>query len=281
MNTIKNTSYSYGTEYQSAQVQKYKNRENNHWKHRVSLFNKLIKQVTESRFKNTPKSEILIADIGCSIGTFALEASKQGYNSVGIDFDKTAIDIAEQLAEEENLNTRFICSDVAESLETEKIDIAVCFDIFEHLHDDEMGALLNTLKMKLSDNGAIIYHTYPTQYDYIFYQNRFAFLPLVPFSVFGKSFFEKTVKIHASITDIFLLLFKGVTYKEHIKKASHCNPTTKQRLTDVIARNGFENEYIEVSQLYDFKKRIQKIFRKQPVSYRNIYGIATVKKQNV
>ncbi len=33
-------------------------------------------------------------DVGCSIGTFAIEFAAKGYRSFGIDFDQTALDIA-------------------------------------------------------------------------------------------------------------------------------------------------------------------------------------------
>ena len=77
--------------------------------------------------------------------------------------------------------------------------------------------------------------------------------------------------------DFFLILFKGKTYKEHIKNKSHCNPTSKERLSDILQRAGFENKLIEVSQLYDFGKNKQRIFSKHPISYRNLYGVAIPK----
>ena len=159
-----------------------------------------------------------------------------------------------------------------------KIDIAVCFDIFEHLHDDELGAFLHIIKTKLSENGVLLYHTFPTQYDYLFFKKKIVSFPLIPFSIFGKRFFERIVRMYAANIDFFLSMIKGKTYKEHIKKKSHCNPTTKERLSDILKRAGYENKLIEVGQLYNFKKRTQNIFKKHPISYRNLYGVAYIKK---
>lgn len=130
MTKIKITSYEYGSEYQNTQVQKYLNRANNHWKYRFDIYHKLLDEYVLPAFKAKDKSEITVVDIGCSIGTFALEAARDGYNSIGIDFDSEAIDIAKNLAIEENVNAQFICGDISNDTHfNEKIDIAVCFDI--------------------------------------------------------------------------------------------------------------------------------------------------------
>lgn len=279
MNKIKTTSYQYGSDYQNKQVEKYKNRANNHWKYRVKIFNELLKEHVLPIFNYREKSELTVVDIGCSIGTFALEAAKNGYKSIGVDFDDDAIHIAKQLAKEENLNAKFICGDISQDINfNEKIDIAVCFDIFEHLHDDELGAFLQSVKNKLSKKGVLLYHTFPTQYDYLFFQNKIISIPLMPFSIFGEKAFTKITKMYASIIDFFLILLKGKTYKEFIKHRGHCNPMTKERLSDILKRAGYENKLIEVSQLYKFKATIQKIFKKHPISYRNLYGVAYPKK---
>ncbi|MBN1253038.1 MAG: class I SAM-dependent methyltransferase [Bacteroidales bacterium] len=278
MNHIKTTSFQYGNDYQNKQVEKYKNRETNHWKYRIEIFNTLLNNVLPN-FEGKQKKDITIVDIGCSIGTFALETAKNGFNAIGIDFDNDAINIAKQLAEEENIKAKFICGDISQNIDfNNKIDIAVCFDIFEHLHDDEIGAFLQSIKSRLSENGVLIYHTFPTQYDYLFFQNKLVRFPLILFSFLGKKAFLNLTKIYAKKIDILLILFKGKTQKERIKNFAHCNPLTKSRLKNILERAGFENKIIEVSQLYDFNKKTQKIFKKHEVSFRNLYGIAYPKK---
>lgn len=279
MTKIKSTSYKYGNDYQNQQIYKYKNRTKNHWQYRINIFYKLLNKIVLAFFEGRKKSDITVVDIGCSIGTFALESARKGYNTIGIDFDNEAIKIAEKLAKEENLNVRFICGDISDDINfNNKIDIAICFDIFEHLHDDEIGALLQSVKKRLSENGAILYHTFPTKYDYIFFGNKFVYTLLVPFSLFGRVFFEKITKIYALFIDFLLILFKNKTYKNTIKTEAHCNPLSKKRLAEILNRAGFENKFIEVSQLYDFGKNVQKIFRKHHITYRNLYGVAILKK---
>jgi 2-polyprenyl-3-methyl-5-hydroxy-6-metoxy-1,4-benzoquinol methylase len=278
MTKIKTTSYEYGSDYQNKQVSKYKNRANNHWQERINIFYKLLDEFALPLFENRKKSEITVVDIGCSIGTFALEAGRNGYNSIGIDFDKEAIEIAEKLAIEENVQAQFICGDVSSDIDFKKeIDIAVCFDIFEHLHDDELGILLQAIKKRLSKNGVLLYHTFPTKYDYIFFGRSIIHIPLIPFSLFGVKTFTKITKMYALIIDFFLLLFKNKTYRESIKTSPHCNLLSKENLSEILNRTGFENKSIEVSQLYNLRKKAQNRFRKQPISYRNLYGVAVQK----
>ncbi len=269
-NEIKATSFSYGNDYQSKQIEKYRNRNANHWKFRIELFEVLLEKINT---QNTI-SDTFVADIGTSIGTFAIEAAKKGYKAAGIDFDPDAIAAAKQLASDENVQVEFICADVSQAINlSSKIDIAVCFDIFEHMHDDELGSLLLALKQKMSENGKILFHTFPNQYDYIFFEHTLLAIPLIPFSLLPKKCFNRLVKLHVAFIDALLILFKGKTYKESIKKKSHCNPLSVERLNDIFVRAGYEIELLESKQLYPYKKTRMKIFKKQTITYRNIYGI--------
>lgn len=93
---------------------------------------------------------------------FAIQFNKLGFRTIGIDFDEEAIKIANQLNEKENTSAEFYVMDVANwKQELPSIDIAICFDIFEHLYDDEIGSLLYILSKQLLPKGCIIFHTLP------------------------------------------------------------------------------------------------------------------------
>lgn len=124
MGAPKETFYKYGREYQLKQAEKYKNRENNHWKFRIDMAKTLVERYSLPRFKGKPNKEVIVVDVGCSIGTFAIEFAKMGYQSFGIDLDKSALDIARQLSH---------------------------------------------IGKQLSNEGSLVSHTFPTQYDYIFF----------------------------------------------------------------------------------------------------------------
>ena len=101
------TSYNYPDSYQQNQAKKFRNRYNNHWKFRLALMRKLTSKFSLPRIGKKDKKDITVGDIGCSIGTFAIEFAKLGYKSYGIDFDSKALKIAEELCEEENVNVKF------------------------------------------------------------------------------------------------------------------------------------------------------------------------------
>jgi 2-polyprenyl-3-methyl-5-hydroxy-6-metoxy-1,4-benzoquinol methylase len=275
MNNFKPTSYNYGNEYQLKQAQKYINRNNNHWNIRINLARELVERYCLPRVHWKTNEEITVVDIGCSIGTFAIEFAKIGYNSFGIDFDITALIIANKLSKSENVSPTFICGDIS-NLPTEfpQIDIAICFDIFEHLHDDELGSMLTSIKRRLSENGSIVFHTFPTQYEYIFFSNASRRYPLLPFRFMAPSRFKVLTEIYASLLNVGSLLKHNQTHKERIKYSSHCNPLTYERLNDILKRSGFDMLFFESSNLYKFGDSIQKKLQQQPVTHRNLYGVA-------
>ena len=69
--------------------------------------------------------------------------------------------------------------------------------------------------------------------------------------------------------------------KEKIKNISHCNPTTQKRLEDIFRNSGFDIESISSKTLYNFQKSRVNFFQKHPISYRNIFGAAKVKKSKI
>ena len=55
---------------------------------------------------SNPKN-IRTLDVGCSIGTMAIEMAQRGFDSFGVDFDESALKLAQILAAEENLSIEF------------------------------------------------------------------------------------------------------------------------------------------------------------------------------
>ena len=274
----KDALFDYGKNYQKDMVAKYRNRNNNHWKFRIELAFNLVDEYILPMYQRKPKKEIVVVDVGCSIGTFAIEFAKLGYNNYGIDFDSSAIDIAKQLANEEKVKPEFICGDIANwSKYFPPIDVAICFDIFEHLHDDELGSFLSSIRKNLSDKGALIFHTFPTQYDHIFFGRYGINYSLFPFRNISQSRFNKIVKAYSCLYDALLLLITGKTYKERIEYSGHCNPTTGERLKKILNRSGYKIVVMKPTNLYNFKSAVQKHFCKQPITFRNLYGAAITK----
>ncbi len=193
----------------------------------------------------------------------------------GVDFDPAAIEIATELSQEEHASARFVCQDVSDFSRThgKKIDVAVCFDIFEHLHDDELGALFQSLKTNLSARGHLIFHTYPSQYGYLV-QNSALRLPLIPFAVVNPGAFGRIGRAYAAALDGLWTLVRGMSHREHIKRHSHCNPLTVERVEDILRRSGFEIVSVQSASLYGLSPMVGRMFSKQPFAHQNIFGVA-------
>lgn len=280
---LKETSFAY-KDYQGKQAEKYRNRANNHWTIRIDLARKLFEKCSLPRLTEKPENEIVVVDVACSIGTFAIEFAKLGYRSFGVDFDSEALKIAEQLAKEEGVNPQFVHADISEwSLNFPKIDVVVCMDVFEHLHDDELGAMLQSLRKQMTEHSSLVFHTFPTQYDYLFNGSKGRYrYPLLPLRRLKPGTFTRIARAYASLLDTYWLLRTGKNRREMIKKKSHCNPLTRERLTDIALRSGFDIEIMQLEQLYPddlftANPQIQGQFRDQEISYRNLSGVLVPK----
>ncbi len=285
MQKKKESFYCYGDQYQNRQADKYRNRHTNHWQHRINLAFELVENHIDKQLFKTKQKKKVVVDIGCSIGTFAIEFAKLGYKTYGIDFDSSALEIAEKLSKEEKTDVIFINNDISNwgSLSLPKIDIAVCFDIFEHLHDDELGALLVSLRNQMSENGKLIFHTFPTEYDYLFYYNKsithlipsfFRRLPLYLLRKLPEDKFERFVMAYAGFFDLLYIIKKGCSHRDSIANTKHCNPLTRKRTEAILKRAGYDIVYIRTAQLYSFDDKIQRQFLHQPISHRNLFGVA-------
>jgi 2-polyprenyl-3-methyl-5-hydroxy-6-metoxy-1,4-benzoquinol methylase len=273
----KETSAIYGEAYQAGQVESFLNRSTNRWAHRVALANRLVDDYSLPRL-NKPSTETVVVDVGCSIGTFAIEFAKRGFQSYGVDFDPHAITTAMRLAAGEGVTPTFVCMDVSDWADRfPPIDIAVCFDVFEHLHDDELGAFLVALRKQLSPGGSLVFHTFPTELDYVFFGPLYAMLPLAPFARLPIPAFTRVARAYADMIDVLLMLATGRTWRERQIIDPHCNVLSKERLELIFKRTGWVPTLIETAQLYPMHAGRAAWFAKQPICNRNLFGVANPK----
>lgn len=267
----------YGRAYQLAQAEKYRNRAHNHWKHRIAAAMELTDRYVLPRLAGRDPSSIRVVDVGCSIGTFAIEFARRGFDAVGVDFDREGLAIAGQFAREEGVAPRFLCGDIADMAgELGAIDIAVCFDIFEHMMDDELGALLHTLRRSLSPGGAVVFHTFPTQFEYLFHDgDRVPAWGLRHFAGIPPESFERVARAFASIQDAAALLTGGQSHADRIERSPHCNPLTERRLRGILGRAGLVVDHIGTADLFPQRAATVAAFGSQPVTHRNLFGVAS------
>jgi len=89
-----------------------------------------------------------ILDLGCSVGGISCSLAKEGAEVVGVDYDPTAIKVANAVSEAYKLNARFFYGDIYNSdVVKEPFDICVWFDQFMWLiHQYRRGRALDFLK---------------------------------------------------------------------------------------------------------------------------------------
>lgn len=266
----------YNSTYVQAQLEKFHNRNNNHWRNHIRLAKQLA-----SDYGPPPPASLL--DLGCSIGTFALEFATDGYDTIGLDFDPKALEVAKKLAKEMGVNPVWVCEDAGSFSLEKKVDIVLCFDLLEHLPDDVIINALSCVRRNLKSNGLFIFHTFPTQYDHIFYKGALTCGPLVPFRSLSEKQFENMVRWYAGFLDIFYLLRYGKTHKRIIANTVHPNPLSKKRLQCFLKNAGFdillfETDLDSINPLKPGQGTLAKrFFVKQPVGCRSLWGVAREK----
>ncbi|MFC1966409.1 SAM-dependent methyltransferase [Chloroflexota bacterium] len=101
----------------------------------------------------------IIADIGCGIGTFALESAKEGYRVYAVDYSPVALGIARQLAGEIGVTGKitFILSSVEKiPIDSGAVDKVVSANFIEHLYPEQFDVLLRELSRIIKDGGCVV-----------------------------------------------------------------------------------------------------------------------------
>jgi len=263
----------YSDKYVRVQLEKFHNRATNHWQHHISLAHSLVE-----RHANAAPSRML--DLGCSIGTFALEFALKGYETIGLDLDPKSLATGKHLEQELGCKCIWQEGDASNFTLDAPVDTVISFDLFEHLFDDQLSGMMRSAYNALNDDGTFIFHTFPTQYDHIFYRNNFFPLPLIPFKNLPAKKFAALTQAYAKVLDGYYLLRRGKTYWDIIAETVHPNPLSTQRLKVFLENAGFTVELMEssvdtVNPLKPNQGRVsEQHFRHQPVAHRSIWGVA-------
>lgn len=287
----KPTSYAYGEAHQQKMLEYYRLSQQPSEDNTEYLRLRLVNGLVEEAFRlqgGEARRDTVVLDIGCSIGTFALEAAKAGFKAYGVDFDEPAIRIARELDAEQHAGAEFVVMDAADwTQQFPPVDIAVCADIFEHLHDDELGALFVSLRKNMSPRGLLVFHTLPLEYDYVFFRNSRGLmeLPVVlrPFKRLSEEHFARLLRIAALGYDMVRIATRkdGTTWRESIKLTGDPNPLSRVRLTDILARGGWDVVSMDSrSWECQLDPRFAAFFRSHAVTHRSLYGVARPRPPN-
>ena len=265
----------YGPAWQKRLLDRHRDSQNNDSRHRITLAHRLVDTYALPRLGDRPRGAIVVVDLGCSIGTFALEYAAAGFRAIGVDFDASALEMAQTLAAERGLEVEWVCEDLTSGLlPVDKVDIAILFDMLEHLKDDEIGALLAALRRRLRPEGSVVFHTYPSQYTYLFAAGSRWSVPLLPLRWLPQEAFTRVSRAYAEMIDAARVLVRGEVLSERREAAIHCNLLTVSRVRGLFERAGFDIVYLDSGELFPNYEGPPTRFRGQPITHRNIYGVA-------
>ncbi|EKD27642.1 MAG: methyltransferase family protein [uncultured bacterium] len=259
----------YSDKYFSSQLEKFKNRENNHWAPRIK------KVFDDISYLNISKGTIL--DLGCSIGTYAYEFASRGYHAFGIDLSPEAIAVAKHLADENKLSINYTTGDISERkyYAENTFDIIYAGDIIEHLENDILSKTIFNCNYWLKPGGYFIFHTVPLKYDYIFHKS-YLWLVLIPFAILPDFLFKKIVQFLYISFNLVLKNITGRSWSDREKETVHCNLQEKTKFESLLKSKGFKIIDIKLTIIEDrFKIPFKMFFFKNKEYYqKDLFGIA-------
>jgi len=109
-----------------------------------------------------------ILDIGCGRGELAIYLVKKGYEVVGVDYSRAAINFAEKekrkLPLKQRNKLKLIVLDAKKiNFNENYFDYIISINVFEHLYPEELGIVMNKISKVLKPNGVLFVHTEPNK----------------------------------------------------------------------------------------------------------------------
>jgi ubiquinone/menaquinone biosynthesis C-methylase UbiE len=126
----------------------------------ISIDQELVEILKDITFKK----EMRVLDIGCGRGDINVYIARKVKESIGIDYSKAAIKIANGIKKNLPAAIRsrldFKLMDATKlDFDTNHFDVIVAIDIFEHLTPAELSMSMKEIKRVLKPNGILFVHT--------------------------------------------------------------------------------------------------------------------------
>lgn len=123
-----------------------------------------------------PDKHMEILDVGCGRGELSYVLSLSGARVTGIDYSSSAIQIAKDTYQNNNMSTNleFIQDDFLNHKFNSKFDKIIATDFVEHIEEEKLDLMIQKIKGILKEDGLFIVHTFPNKlfYQYAYEEKR-------------------------------------------------------------------------------------------------------------
>jgi len=251
--------------------------EENHWS---ILHARLAQMVDDGRPQR-------ILDVGCAVGSHAMQFAREGHQTWGIDILPGMIRRGRELVESLGLSQRvhLVEGDIRRldtHFERAFFDSAVACNIFEHLDDPSLMEVLRALKRVVRPGGKVLIETSPGRHYYWFEPQRVKLLAaLAPFAWLPDRLFS------AYVRGLDRIVFQRIrreppTFYRH--EPGHINCMDPIHLRGLLERAGFDGVRTFAIHAHPGRKDegcmrsawTRRLFGRKSIACRNVFGTAVV-----
>ncbi len=231
-----------------------------------------------------------ILDVGCGIGSGALEFALEGHQAWGIDVLDCMIERGRQVAESLGLADRvhLLTGDIRrldKHFEPAFFDAVVACDIFEHLDDQSICQVLDGLRKVMRPGGTIVVQTSPCRYYYWFDPTRRKMICLLaPLAWLPDRLFTAYVRW---LEGFLLRRLRSEHTRFYRHEPGHINCMDHTHLRGLLERAGLTQVHtFAVNAHPGFKDEgclkaawTKRLFGRKSVACRNVFGVATTPRE--
>ncbi len=96
----------------------------------LNISNHIISLIQNSEFSGH-RNKIL--DLGCGAGRTSILLAQKGFDVIGLDLEKKAIEIAKQKANFHKVKVEFMIKDITKPFQSNAFDFVICQEVIEHI----------------------------------------------------------------------------------------------------------------------------------------------------